>query len=431
MKFTRNASLPLISVTVLLGGCFAGSESIPADSRNVALEDFTTRSTVDGALVLEVPSEVTAMPITVTKTKTAEIGDSTVTETTQEIIASAPGIGPEVAPMGDIEFDERVKVGRPWPIDGLVGQINGRPVFAAEFFVPIEDRLFNIGRQGTPEQTRTAILEIVRQRFSQFVNSELVIAEAESDMTPQMQEGLFGWLANLKEEVTAQRGGTSFGAEQSLLDETGMNMEEYIEQQRKLGLAGQLLRQKVEPRAIVSWRDVEQAYQAEISKYQPPRKVTIGRILLLNSRDGMQIESTKQAFSNGDAFSTVARELGVKDDGLWRTFTLEEGTISGISDLAQNVRDALKAVRIDESTVAIEGRSSTAWYSILAYETPPSRSIFDSDVQLMIRNRLESFAYDTEESNYLNSLRRRWVNDDIRKMEIKLMQLALRRYWQN
>ena len=431
MKFTRIASLPLISFTVLLGGCFAGSESIPEDSRNVALKDFTTRSTVDGALVLGVPAEVTAMPITVTKTKTAEIGDSTVTETTQEIIASAPGIGPEVAPMGDIEFDERVKVGRPWPIDGLVGQINGRPVFAAEFFVPIEDRLFNIGRQGTPDQTRTAILEIVRQRFSQFVNSELVIAEAESDMTPQMQEGLFGWLTNLKEEVTAQRGGTSFGAEQSLLDETGMNMEEYIEQQRKLGLAGQLLRQKVEPRAIVSWRDVEQAYQAEISKYQPPRKITIGRILLLNSRDGMQIESTRQAFSNGDAFSTVARELGVKDDGLWRTFTLEEGSISGITDLAQNVRDALEDVRIDEPTSAIEGRSSTAWYSILAYETPPSRSIFDSDVQLMIRNRLESFAYDTEESNYLNSLRRRWVNDDIRKMEIKLMQLALRRYWQN
>ena len=431
MKFTRLASLLSITVTALLGGCFAGSESIPADSRNVSLEDFTARSTVDGALVLEVPSEVTAMPITVTKTKTAELGDTVTTETTQEIIASAPGIGPEVASMGDIEFDERVRVGRPWPIDGLVGQINGRPVFAAEFFVPIEDRLFNIGRQGTPEQTRTAILEIVRQRFSQFVNSELVIAEAESDMTPQMQEGLFGWLTNLKEEVTAQRGGTSFGAEQSLLDETGMNMEEYIEQQRKLGLAGQLLRQKVEPRAIVSWRDVEQAYQAEISKYQPPRKITIGRILLLNSRDGMQIESTRQAFSNGDAFSTVARELGVKEDGLWRTFTLEEGSISGITDLAQNVRDALEDVRIDEPTSAIEGRSSTAWYSILAYETPPSRSIFDSDVQLMIRNRLESFAYDTEESNYLNSLRRRWVNDDIRKMEIKLMQLALRRYWQN
>jgi len=430
MKFTDFATLIPITVTALLCGCFAGSESIPDDSRKVALADFTTRSNVDGARVLEVPAEVTAMPVTVTETKSAEVGDTVVSETTREIIASAPGIGPEVAPMGDIEFDERVRVGRRWPIDGLVGQINGRPVFAAEFFIPIEDRLLNIGQQGTPDQTRSAILEIVRQRFSQFVNSELVIAEAESDMTPQMQEGIFGWLSNLKEEVTAQRGGTSFGAEQSLLDETGMNMEEYIEQQRKLGLAGQLLRQKVEPRAIVSWRDVEQAYRAEISTYQPPRKVLIGRILLLNSRDGMQIESARHAFAQGDGFTTVARELGVKEDGLWRTFTLEEGGIEDIEDLAQSVRDALADVRIDEPTAAIEGRASTAWYSILAFETPRSRSIFDSDVQLLIRNRLESFAYDLEESNYLNSLRRRWVNDDIRKMEIKLMQLALRRYWQ-
>ena len=310
MKFTDIASCLPIFASALLCGCFAGSESIPEGSRNVALADFTTRSDVDGALVLEVPAEVTAMPTVVTETKQVETGDTAVSETTQEIIASAPGIGPEVAPLGDLEFDERVKVGRRWPIDGLVGQINGRPVFAAEFFVPIEDRLVNVGMQGTPDQTRDAILQIVRQRFTQFVNSELVIAEAESDMTPQMQEGLFGWLADLKQEVTAQRGGTSFGAEQSLLDETGMNMEEYIEQQRKLGLAGQLLRQKVEPRAIVSWRDVEQAYQAEIAKYQPPRKVLVGRILLLNSRDGMQIEAAKQAFSKGDGFTAVAKELG-------------------------------------------------------------------------------------------------------------------------
>ncbi len=430
MKFTDIASFTLIAATAVLCGCFAGSESIPEGSRNVLLEDFTTRSEVDGALVLEVPEEVTALPVVATEKREVEVGDTEVSETTREIIASAPGIGPEGAELGDIEFDERVRVGRRWPIDGLIGQINGRPVFAAEFFVPIEDRLLNIGRQGSPEQTRAAILEIVRQRFTQFVNSELVIAEAESDMTPQMQEGLFGWLSDLKEEVTAQRGGTSFGAEQSLLDETGLNMEEYLEQQRKLGLAGQLLRQKVEPRAIVSWRDVEQAYQAELSTYQPPRKIVIGRILLLNSRDGMQIESTRQAFANGNGFTSVAKELGVKDDGVWRTFTLEEETVSGITDLAQNVRDALQDVRIDEATEAVEGRSSTAWYSILAYETPPSRSIFDSDVQLLIRNRLESFAYDMEESNYLNSLRRRWVNDDIRKMEIKLMQLALRRYWQ-
>ena len=31
---------------------------------------------------------------------------------------------------------------------------------------------------------------------------------------------------------------------------------------------------------------------------------------------------------------------------------------------------------------------------------------------------------------YLDSLRRRWVNDEIRKMELRLIDIALRRYWQ-
>ena len=152
MKLNHCAAIILVTTAALLAGCAAGSETLSPDSRKVDLQDFTTRSSVDGALVLEVPDEVTDMPVTVSESRTVDVGDTTVSETTQEIIASAPGIGPEVAPMGDIEFDERVPVGRRWPIDGLVGQINGRPVFAAEFFVPIEDRLLNIGRQGRPSR---------------------------------------------------------------------------------------------------------------------------------------------------------------------------------------------------------------------------------------------------------------------------------------
>jgi hypothetical protein len=37
-----------------------------------------------------------------------------------------------------------------------------------------------------------------------------------------------------------------------------------------------------------------------------------------------------------------------------------------VTQAFEAVRDALEIVRIDESTSAIEGRSSTAWYSILA-----------------------------------------------------------------
>ena len=240
-----------------------------------------------------------ASPEVVTTTEGTEIGDTEVAVTRREIIVDQPGVGAEGADLGPIEFDETIKVGVRWPVDGLVGQINGRPVFAAEFFLPIEDRLIRLASDAGPEGAQRAIISLVHERWMTFVNSELVIAEAESGLNMQMQQGLFAWLTNLEEEVTAQRGGTRFGAEQSLMDDTGMTMEEFIEQQRKLGLAGQLIRKKVEPRAIVSWRDIEQIYRAEYDIFNPPSQVVIGRILMLNRRDAERIEQVKSAFAGG------------------------------------------------------------------------------------------------------------------------------------
>ena len=235
--------------------------------------------------VLQVPAEVLAGPEVVTTTKATEIGDTEVSVTRREVIVDEPGIGAEVADLGSVEFDEKIKPGVRWPVDGLVGQINGRPVFAAEFFIPIEDRLIRIAAESGPTDSQRAIISLVHDRWMTFVNSELVIAEAESGMNRQMQEGLLAWLGKLEEEVTAQRGGTRFGAEQSLMADTGLSMEEFVEQQRKLGLSGQLIRKRVEPRAIVSWRDIEQAYQSDYEIFNPPTQVVIGRILMLNRRD--------------------------------------------------------------------------------------------------------------------------------------------------
>ena len=160
----------------------------------------------------------------------------------------------------------------------------------------------------------------------------------------------------------AQRGGTA-GAK-SLMDETGMTMEEFLDQQRKLGLAGQLIRKRVQPRAIVSWRDIEQSYRADIDVYMPPGQVVIGRILLLNRRDADKIARVKQAFAEGRSLQDVAVELGIKDDGEWRTFTLDNRDVSDLSDLKQEVRDGLKGLEVGMPTAAIEGRTSTSWYCV-------------------------------------------------------------------
>ena len=283
-----NPSIALAALVLQQGCLFTVTESVPSSARSVELADFNSSASVSAGNVLQVPSEVVAAPEVVTTTEATVVGDTEVSVTRKEIIVDQPDIGAEGAVLGSIDMDESIKVGVRWPVDGLVGQINGRPVFAAEFFLPIEDRLVRIAADAGPSESQRAIINLVHERWMTFVNSELVIAEAESGLNIQMQEGLFAWLSDLEDEVTAQRGGTRFGAEQSLMEDTGLTMEEFIEQQRKLGLAGQLIRKKVQPRAIVSWRDVEQVYQGDIDIYVPPGRVVVGHMAMLVDVTGVR-----------------------------------------------------------------------------------------------------------------------------------------------
>ncbi len=423
--------LPLIVLTGLLPSCYSPTESIPEGARTVQLQDFTVKSEVQGSNVIEVPAAVTADPEVVVETEMTTVGDTEVSETVEEVRTQVPGVGVEETQLGPVDFDESVRAGVMWPVDGLVGQINGRPVYAAEFFLPIQDRLAQISNnEADLVTTRRAIIQIVRERFSVYVNSELIIAEAESELTPDMQQGIFAWLGMMEGEVTAERGGTRFAAEQSIMDETGLTMEEYLQQQKNLGLAGQLLRKRVQPRAIVSWRDIEQEYRSRITEFRPLGSVQIGRILLLNSKDGEKIEQVKTAFAEGQSFSEVVELIEAKDDGFWRNFELKGDGLQSVEGLRSSILDALVNLQMNQATPAVVGKTSTSWYAVLGYITPPSFSIFDPQVQLGIRNKLESIRYGQQEEKYLVSLRRRWVNDDIRKMEIRLVEMALRRYWQ-
>ena len=150
--------LPLIVLTGLLASCYSPTERIPAGARTVQLQDFTVKSEVQGSNVIEVPSAVTADPELVVETEMTAIGDTEVSETVEEVRTQVPDVGVEETELGPVDFDESVRAGVLWPVDGLVGQINGRPVYAAEFFLPIQDRLAQISNEADLVTTRRAII---------------------------------------------------------------------------------------------------------------------------------------------------------------------------------------------------------------------------------------------------------------------------------
>jgi hypothetical protein len=318
---------------------------------------------------------------------------------------------------------------RIWPVESLVGQVNGRPIYAEEFFEPIEDQLRVIAAGADRAQARRTLEAFVAQRFKAAVDSELVVAEAESKLSPEQQAGLFAWLRSLQEETIAQRGGIRAAAEESLQAEEGGSIEDFLRITRDTQLARRLLNERIEPRAIVSWRDVEQEYERRRGEFNPRPQIRIGRVRLSVETDAAAIERVKALVAEGKDFASIASELKVADGGLWNTFELPENGIAGL-EFSDAIKARLEGLAEGAVSRPIESRDFVSWYAVLDIETPGSRSIYDPDVQLSIEDELRARRRIIERERYFESLRSRWVTDDISRIERKLIDIALQRYWQ-
>lgn len=316
-----------------------------------------------------------------------------------------------------------------WIVESLVGQVNGRPIFAEQFLDPIEDRLLRISEEEERAEARRAIIVLVGQRFDEFVNSELVIAEAESLLSPEQKQGLLAWLRDFQEGEIAKRGGTRTSAESSLQEDFGLTIEEYMSTSRNQALASDLLRRRVRPRAIVSWRDIEREFADRSGDFAPGATLRVGRIWLSNRDEASQIELATARFAEGRTFAEVAAELELVEGGAWRDFSIGDEGMEGIDELADPIKEALLDLMPGEVSRPVVLGGRTWWLTILEIDRPPARSIYEREVQLMLRQELEDRREGQERERYIKSLRLRWIAENIDNMRTGLVEIALRRYW--
>ncbi|MCA9284917.1 MAG: hypothetical protein KDA22_06880 [Phycisphaerales bacterium] len=305
--------------------------------------------------------------------------------------------------------------------------MNGRPIFADEFLLPIADRIQRIVEEAPRADARDAIILLVSQRFDDWVNNELIISEAEAELTPEQQQGLLAWLRDAQEGEIAARGGTRATAEEALQENLGMSIEEYMEQRRNFALTGNLLRQRITPRVIVSWRDIEREYARRVADFGTGATIVIGRIRLPKD-DALRIQEVTDAFASGASFVEVARKLELPDDGLWVQYQLGPDGIDG-TDLSDSIKELVRPLAAGEAAPPFEQGTRMVWVGILAIEQPQIPDLYDRNVQLALRNELSARREEQERLRYLGSLRERWVQDNIEDMRIRLVEIALKRYW--
>ena len=419
----RLARVGSVATVVVVVGSIAGCGG-PAWNLQIASARTKTLlpdELVDAETPAVSPEDVDPGPIETTRSASVGGPNGAITETTRRVI------GPDGVDEVEIDIREELPVGVTYPIDGLVGQINGRPVYADEFLVPLEDRILRIVAELPEPDARFEIRRLVTSRFREYVDSELIIAEAESKLTPEMQQGVFAWLQNLQEETITNRGGTRETASTSIEEEFGLSIEEFMAQRRSLALASDLLQKRVRPRAIVSWRDVEQAYRANEAEFNPPPQIEIGRIRLHRDRKAEDYEKVKASFAAGKSFAEVAQMLDLPNDGAWLDLQLPPDGIAGTS-LAKPVRERLTDLEVGAASEPLDQGAYTSWFTILDIRKPEGRSIYDPQVQLSLESELSGIRFAKEQDRYLSSLRDQWVAEAIEDMRVRLIKIAESRY---
>ena len=312
-------------------------------------------------------------------------------------------------------------------VDSLVGEVNGRPIFADEFLALIDDRLLQVAKQTTGVQRVQAFESIIRRNLREWVRNELILADAEFALTEQEQQGLFAFMRSLKERVIREEGrGTRYEAEQKLRGEAGAgDIEEYLGRQRDYILIDQLRRQKIAPRIVVSQRDIEQEYQRRYQEFNPPPRVTLAKITLETESQADLIEQLSQRLTSGEAFSAIAEDLGVPNGGVWDTFDMGSGGITDI-EVADAVKSRLEGLGEGQTTDPFVVRDSTIWLHVQKVERQPARSLFD--VQRQLADDIQMRRSNEEWDRYVRSLFAKGIYDELQDMADRLLEIALQRY---
>ena len=431
MSIWRVANIICVFGTVAaVGIALSGCETLvdrPETEAEVIAYDFSHHSNGNSGLdIVQVPPTVFAPEEIRTTVDIEKEGEAEKVITQKERVQKNADGTEKVINVGAATDEIRVKPGEKWTIESLIGQINGRPVYAGKFMTSIEDRILRIVAENPPGNAQRLIEKLIQDRFQQYINNELIISEAEGMLSPEMQAGIFAWIQSIQEQTVAGNGGNRTSATQSIEDQFGMNMEQYLKEKRDEALASDLLRRRVEPRTIVSWRDVERQYSMLEKEFNPEPRITIGRIRLQVS-DELEIKNVQERFKRGETFAQVVTALNVPDGGKWQQYPLPKNGLAGL-ELADDIKKILLAVENGHVTEELRKGSTATWYCVTNVQEQATRSIFESALQRSIRRGLKEQRGAYERNRYLASLRDRWVTNDIDQMTKRLIVIAWERY---
>lgn len=326
---------------------------------------------------------------------------------------------PAPAPVAEPQPD------RLFVVDAMVGQVNGKPIYASEVFRSIgEEVLERLGQTKPRLAFQQDAMDLIANELRARVTNAMILAEAERTLSEQEKLGLLGYLKQQREEIISRYGGgVQALAEEELLKRTGRTLEEELEVRRQKLLSDKFLGEKLRPRIVVTRKEVERYYQDKISEFNPPPSAELRIIVVTNDEDAATVA---KALAEGASFEAVAREYSrynQSEGGLLKY----EGRLAEFKELGiEPINERVRQLRPGEQSSQIDLERGAAWVRLEKLETGEGRSL--QDVFLDIEARLRSQKFNTLSRKHLDELLRNGNYTPVDQMARALLDVAMTRF---
>jgi hypothetical protein len=316
-----------------------------------------------------------------------------------------------------------------YPIDALVGHINGRPLFASEFFDPMDARMRVEAARMSQRQWLQFAQQQIQRALRDRIRDELLLAELEASLSPQEKVGLLAFVTQLRENILSENSGSAPLANRRLLEEEGVTLDEKVLLERNRELIRMQLRRAIAGKTIVAWRDVRQAYERDIDRYNPPPVAHL-RVIWTQPGDEVTAVEIAERLESGEPFAEIAanpdlNSYQVADAGATIVPLDADGWEATQFFRPVELNNAALSLEVSEVVGPIDWANRKVWMTLELIE---DNTVSLYDAQLEIYQDLLAERFTEAQGQYFTTLISRGSLSDIAEMERRLFELAAERY---
>ncbi|MFK7759862.1 MAG: peptidyl-prolyl cis-trans isomerase [Phycisphaerales bacterium] len=315
-------------------------------------------------------------------------------------------------------------------LDAKVGDISGLPIYVSSFFAPIEARLTALGNDLQLGAWREQAITIINIRLNGIIYDELLRAETIAALTPQQRVGLQSFLNNFRSNLLSENLGSTQLANQRILEQEGITLDEAIRQKELDTLVGITLYEEINRRINISWRDIKQRYERDIDRFQPPPSVTLQVIRVLEP-EGELVDSITARLNAGEDFGEIAasevNSFNKDTSGVTET-VLEEDFGETKFFAPAPLNEAVWGLSEGDWTGPVSLGNANFWI-LYADKKQESTSLYDAQIQLNRELTLER--REIERGKYLEGLFERAGVSNREEILLRLLYISEQKFGPN